>query len=130
EQARRFFEGQVRLARASNDAQAEATATERWRALGEAIKGVETQLQALSTSAANAQGLGAFVDTAVAKFDELVNKGKSAKDAIKNAFDGLDLASAKGLQQAADILDQVSIRGTAAGRAVQAELRAALAAVA
>src|SRR5690606_29146283 len=106
EQARQFFEGQVRLARASNDAQAEATATERWRALGEAIKGVETQLQSLSDKAAAAQGLRAFVDGAVAKFDELIAKGKSTKAAIKGAFDGLDLASTKGLKDASDILDQ------------------------
>jgi hypothetical protein len=129
-QARKYWEGQVLLARAAGDAQKEAAATEHWKALQDAITATQARLQALDTAATAAQGIRAFVDGAVAKFDELVHKGKSAKDAIKGAFDGLDLASTKGLQQAADILDQVTIRGTAAGRAVQAELRTALAAVA
>ncbi|GAB3305623.1 tape measure protein [Luteimonas notoginsengisoli] len=129
-QARKYWEGQVRMARAAGDAQKEAAATEHWKALQDAITAVQARLKALDDAATAAQGIRKFVDSAVAKFDELANKGKSAKDAIKGAFDGLDLASTKGLQQAADILDQVSIRGTAAGRAVQAELRTALAAVA
>ena len=126
DQARQYFGGVIREARAMGDAQAEATARTQWDALGQAIKGVEARLKELGRVAASDRGVSTFVNAAVAKFDELVAKGKAASAAINGAFDGLDLTSRDGMQRAVAVLDQVSARGTLAGQAVRKELTEAL----
>lgn len=128
-QAQRYYEGVIREARAAGDAQGEATARERWNALGEAIKAAEGQLEALK-KAADPRGLQAFVDTAVSKFDELVTKSKDANKAVSGIFDGIDFRQADGIAQAGDILTQLAARGKDAGAAIKTELSEALSKVA
>lgn len=129
EQARLYYKGVINEAVATGDALALASGKERFDALGEAITGVTEHLEKLK-AAADPRGLQAFADAAVTKFDELVTKSKDAKAAIAGIFDGLDFRTADGIRQASDILTQITARGTDAGRAIKAELGAALAKVA
>ena len=129
EQARQYFGGVIREARASGNAQDEAAATDRWQKLGVAIDDVNSRIQKLGDTAAANEGIKAFVTNAVANFDELYNKSNQAQEAVSGIFDGLDLAHADGLKQAVDIIDQVNARGIAASEAIKGELRKALIAV-
>ena len=130
EQARQYFAGIIREARGAGDAQVEATATERWKALGAAVVAAKDRITDLARTASADTSLGKMADAAVLKFDALIAKTKSAKESVNDIFKGVDLTRADGLKQALDILDQVNARGTAAARAVKEELRTALAAVA
>lgn len=129
EQARLYYKGVINEAVATGDALALASGKERFDALGEAITGVTEHLEKLK-AAADPRGLQAFADAAVTKFDELVTKSKDAKTAISGIFDGIDFRTADGIRQASDILTQITARGTDAGRAIKAELGAALSKVA
>lgn len=129
EQARLYYKGVINEAIATGDALALASGKERFQELGTAIAGVTEHLEKLK-QAADPRGLQAFADAAVSKFDELVTKSKDAKTAISGIFDGLDFRTADGVQQASDILTQITARGTDAGRAIKTELGAALAKVA
>lgn len=130
EQARQYFGGVIRESRAAGDAQREAAATAHWKALGEALTAVKARLADLDKAAATATGFHALASKAVEKFDEIASKTGKVKEAVNGIFDGIDLTQVDGLKQAADIFDQVRIRGTAAADAVKAELRTALAHVA
>lgn len=125
EQARLYYRGVINEAIAAGDAVKLAGARERMDELGQAVAGVTAHLEGLK-AAADPKGLIAFVDGAVGKFDELVNKSKSAKEAIAGIFDGLDLTRAEGIRQASEILSQITARGTDAGKAIRNELSAAL----
>jgi tape measure domain-containing protein len=127
EQARQYFGGVIREARASGDAQAEATATARWKELGTAVTAVKARVAELNATAASAAGLRQFAATGVAEFDKLIAKGKAARDAAKGIFDGIDFGSSKGVASALDILEQIAARGVAASDAIKAELSKALA---
>lgn len=129
EQARLYYRGVVNEAVATGDKLKLDGAKERMAELGGAIDSVRVHLEALKT-AADPKGLQAFADAAVTKFDELVAKSKTAKEAIAGIFDGIDFRTAEGVQKASDILTQITARGTEAGRAVRTELSAALAKVA
>lgn len=129
ENARQYFGGVIREARAAGDAQAEATATERWRALGAAVVAVDVQIAQMGRTASTNSAVAAFVDATVKKFDELIAKGKSAAVAINGAFDGIDLTSAEGLEKAVGVLDRVAAGGELAAKAVEAELVQVLAKV-
>lgn len=129
EQAQAYYRGVINEAVATGDKLKLDGAKERMEALGLAIDGVRTHLEALN-AAADPKGLKAFAETAVAKFDELVSKSKAAKEAIAGIFDGIDFKTAEGVQKASDILQQITIRGTEAGRAVRSELSASLSKVA
>ena len=129
EQARLYYKGVINEAVATGDALTLASGKERFDALGEAITSVTGHLEKLK-AAADPRGLQAFADAAVTKFDELVTKSKDAKAAISGIFDGVDFRTADGIRQASDILTQITARGTDAGRAIKAELGAALAKVA
>lgn len=130
EQARQYFGGVIREARASGDAQREAAATERWRALGDAITAVKDRVKDLNSAASDASGFKLLAASAVDQFDKVLAKTKDAKKAISDIFVGVDFTQVDGLKQAISILDQVTARGTVAGRAVKEELRTALASVA
>lgn len=129
-QAQNYYRGLAVAAKAAGDAQAEAVAVDRFRALGVAIGQVQERLDAIAASASKQQGFRAFVDKAVADFDRLASKGETTRKAISGIFDGLDLSSARGAEQAVSILDQISIRGTRAAESVREELRKALSEVA
>lgn len=129
EQARAYYRGVMNEAIATGDVLKQAAAKEKFDELGQAIAGVKAQLESLAT-AADPRGLQAFVDAAVAKFDELVTKSKDAKQAVTGIFDGIDFRQADGIAQAGDILTQLGARGKEAGDAIKAELGAALAKVA
>lgn len=126
EQARNYYGGVIREARAAGEQQAEVAASEKWKELGAAITAAKDRLTDLNREAAKESALHAFVDKAVAKFDELATKSKSAKEAVSDIFKGVDFGSAEGVQQAVDIIEQINARGTAAGKALQDELRTAL----
>lgn len=129
EQARQYYGGVIREARAAGDAQKEAVAREQWDALAGAITGVKDRLKELGDEAAKSAAVNAMVDKAVAKFDELASKAGDTKKAVAGIFDGLDLSKAEGVRQASAILEQVGARGKAAGDAVRTELSGALAKV-
>src|SRR5690606_6201098 len=99
--ARQYYSGVIREARAAGDAQAEAAGLEQWKALGIAQEQAKARLLDMDRAAAGAQGIKRFVADASEKFDELAAKGKTAAQAVKGAFDGIDLGSAEGLQKAA-----------------------------
>ena len=126
QQARQYYAGVIREARAAGDAQAQAAAREQFDALGAAIDQAKARLTDLDRAASSAQGVRSFVATASEKFDELTAKGKTAAEAVKGAFDGINLSSTEGLQKAAGLIESIGVRGSAAGQAVQAELAARL----
>lgn len=126
EQARNYYGGVIREARAAGERQAEAAASEKWKELGAAITAAKERLTELDREAAKQASLNAFVDKAIAKFDQLATKTKSAKEAVNGIFEGIDFTGEKGVDQVIAILEQVNARGTAAGKAIQAELRSAL----
>ncbi|MBD7987109.1 tape measure protein [Luteimonas sp. Sa2BVA3] len=125
--ARQYYAGVIREARAAADSQAEAAALEQWKALGLAQEQAKARLLDLDRAAASSQGVKRFVADASEKFDELTGKGKTAAAAIKGAFDGIDLGSADGLQKAAGLIESIGVRGTAAGKAIEDELTKRLA---
>jgi tape measure domain-containing protein len=130
EQARLYYRGVVNEAVATGDAMKLAGARERMQEIGAAIDGVKSRLEELNAAATRQSGIEAFVNTAVAKFDELAVKAGGAKEAVSGIFDGLDMSRAEGVRQASEILEQVGARGKAAGEAVRAELSTALSKVA
>lgn len=67
------------------------------------------------------------VSNAVDRFDLLKTQGVAAAEAIKGAFDNIDLANPTGFQTALTIIGQVSIRSKDAAAAVKTELLTALA---
>lgn len=125
--ARQYYAGVIREARAAADSQAEAAALEQWKALGVAQEQAKAKLQDLDRAAASSQGVKRFVADAAEKFDQLTGKGKTAAAAIKGAFDGIDLGSADGLQKAAGLIESIGVRGAAAGKAIEDELTKRLA---
>lgn len=129
EQARLYYKGVINEAVATGDALALASGKKRFDELSASLAAVTEQLEKLKQSA-DPRGLLAFADAAVTKFDELVTKSKDAKTAISGIFDGIDFTKADGVKQASEILLQIGARGTAAGKAIQAELGAALSKVA
>lgn len=130
EQARQYFGGVIRESRAAGDAQREAAASEHWKALGVAITAVKDRVNELDSAAAGASGFKLLANAAVESFDKVLAKTQSTKEAVNDIFKGIDFTQADGLKQAVGIIDQLNARGTAAGKAVQAELRTALAGVA
>lgn len=130
EQARNYYRGVAVEAKAAGDAQAESAAVERFEALGVAVESVNDRLSELAEAASKDQRLRAYVDQVVAGFDKLASKGESVRKAISGAFDNLDLSTPRGAEQAIQIFDQISARGTAAGAAVREELQKALVQVA
>jgi tape measure domain-containing protein len=66
------------------------------------------------------------VNTVVNRFDDLKTKGESSASAIESAFNKIEIQTPQGLQNALDIIQQVSIRSKDAKQAVQAELVGAL----
>ncbi|HEY4531532.1 MAG TPA: tape measure protein [Luteimonas sp.] len=125
--ARQYYAGVIREARAAADAQAEAAALEQWKSLGVAQEQAKARLQDIDRAASQAQGIKRFVADASEKFDELAAKGKTAAQAVKGAFDGIDLGSAEGLQRAAGLIESIGVRGAEAGKAIDAELTKRLA---
>lgn len=129
EQARIYFGGVVREARAAGDAQKEATAVKKWKEMGVAVEAVKQQIADLGTQAAADNRVASMASAAVDKFDQLIAKGQSVKDSVKGIFDNINLANADGLKQAGLIIEQLGARGADAGKQIQAELRIALAGV-
>lgn len=68
--------------------------------------------------------LGAVGLAAATAFDDLIAKGKSAKEAVSGIFKDLDFTQAESLATAAVQIEAIGRRGTEAGRAVRDELRA------
>ena len=129
-QAQNYYRGLAIEAKAAGNAQAEAAALDKFDALGKSIQTVTTRLSELSATAAKETTLDAFVTKTVANFDKLASKGDALGKVVSGIFDGLNLASPRGIEQAISILDQVTIRGTEAGAAITKELRTAIAGVA
>lgn len=130
DQARNYYRGVAIEAKAAGDAQAQAAAVERFDALGVSIDAARQRLSELNAEADKGQKLRAYVDSAVENFDKLASKGQSVRDLVSGIFDGLDLSSKRGVEQAVQIIDQISIRGTVAADAIRDELRKALGEVA
>lgn len=130
DQARNYYRGVAVEAKAAGDAQAQAAAVERFDALGVSIDAARQRLAELNAEADKGQKLRAYVDGAVENFDTLASKGQSVRDVVSGIFDGLDLSSKRGVEQAVQIIDQISVRGTVAADAVRDELRKALGEVA
>lgn len=130
DQARNYYRGVAIEAKAAGDAQAQAAAVERFDALGVSIDAARQRLSELNAEADKGQKLRAYVDSAVENFDKLASKGQSVRDLVSGIFDGLDLSSKRGAEQAVQIIDQISIRGTVAADAIRDELRKALGEVA
>ncbi|WP_165967364.1 phage tail length tape measure family protein [Luteimonas aestuarii] len=126
EQARLFYAGVIRQARATGDAQAEATGLKHWHALGEALKQTEQRLIEFDSTAARQTAMFSTAEKAVEKFDELRWKGEEAKAAVAGIFDGVDWTRAEGIQNASKILEEVSGRGREAAAVVEGELIEAL----
>lgn len=61
---------------------------------------------------------------AAEKFDELISKGKSAKEAVDGIFKDVDFTRAEGLANAAAQIAAIGARGTEAAAVVRDELRA------
>lgn len=129
-QAQNYYRGLALEAKAAGDAQAQAAAVQQFEALGASIDRAKQRLTELATEAAKQQALNGFVNAAVANFDKLASKGESVRKVVSGIFDGLNLASPRGVEQAIAIFDQVSARGTVAAEAVRTELSAAIAQVA
>ncbi len=125
--ARQYYAGVIREARAAGDKVAEAAAVAQWNALAVAQDQVKARLRDIDQAAAGAQGIKRFVADASEKFDELSAKGKTAAEAVKGAFDGIDLGTAEGLQKAAGLIESIGVRGAAAGKAIDDELTKRLA---
>jgi tape measure domain-containing protein len=68
----------------------------------------------------------AKVSDAVDRFDRLKTQGVAAAEAIKGAFEHIDLANPEGFRAAVAIIEQVSIRSKEAAAAVRTELLSAL----
>ncbi len=130
EQARNYYRGIAVAAKAAGDAQAQAAAVQQFEALGGAIDRAKQRLTELASEAAKQQALNAFVNAAVANFDKLASKGESVRKVVSGIFEGLNLATPRGVEQAISIFDQVSVRGTVAAEAIRDELSAAIAQVA
>lgn len=129
-QAQNYYRGLAVEAKAAGNAQAEAAAVDKFDALGKSIETVTLRLAELSKEAGKQSALDAFVTKAVANFDKLATKGDAVGKVVSGIFDGLNLATPRGIEQAISILDQVSIRGTEAASAIKKELRTAIAGVA
>lgn len=125
--ARQYYAGVIREARAAGDKVAEAAAVAQWNALAVAQDQVKTRLREIDEAASASRGIQLFVADASEKFDTLIAKGKTAAEAVKGAFDGIDLGSADGLQKAAGLLESIGVRGAAAGKAIEEELTKRLA---
>lgn len=130
ESARKYYEGVIRVARETDNAQMEATARERWNDLGTAIDGVKTQLVAIADAALRTEAFNAFSNAAIENFDRIKQSGQSAREAASGIFDDLDLSAEHGVGQAIRTFDSIAERGTQAGTAIREELRSAIAAVA
>ena len=125
QQAREYFGGVIREARAAGDAQRAAAAHEQWERLGQAVVAARGHLEELQRTAGKT-GAQLAANAAVEAFDKLIAKGKSAQQAINNIFNGLDFTSTKGLQEAGAVIEQIQARGTMAAKALQVELIEAL----
>lgn len=129
QQAQAYYRGVINEAVATGDKLKLDGAKERMDQLGAAINDVRTHLEAL-TKSAGSSALKAFADEAVSKFDEIVTKSKDVKKAVSGIFDGIDLRTSDGIQQASSILEQMSARGKDAASSIKNELSAALSKVA
>lgn len=122
EQARMYYAGVIREARATGDAQAEATGHEHWRALGAAIEAAGKHIADLGAKAAQENRVRLLAIQAVEEFDKLIAKGETVRKAVDGLFKGIDWTNGEGLAKAADILSQMEVRGKAAAKAVREEL--------
>lgn len=126
QQARAFFGGIIREARATGDAQKEALATQRWKELGVAVDEVRVKIRQLGAATAEEVAKTAIADAAVIKYDEMIAKATQASEAVKGIFSGLDLSSEQGVLNASEIITQMAARGSEAARVVREELAVAL----
>lgn len=122
EQARLYYAGVIREARATGDAQAEATGSEHWKALGAAIDAVGQHISDLGAKAAQENRIRLPAIQAVEAFDVLIAKGETVRKAVDGLFKGIDWTSDDGLAKAADILSQMEVRGAAVAKVVREEL--------
>ncbi|KFN42343.1 tape measure protein [Arenimonas oryziterrae] len=125
ESAKRYYEGVIRV-EAANNKVAGPEVVARFRAVTAAIDEVNGHIKDLGNAARAEAGVREFATKAVASFDELILKGKSAKDAAAGVFDSLRLTTPEGLKSAADILTQIGAKGSEAAAAIRDELRAEL----
>lgn len=131
EQARQYYGGVIREARATGDAQAEATATARWKDLGVALGDVAARMAALRAEAdTTGSRFTAASRTVVAAFDEMRAKGESVSTSLKDVFAKIDFGTPEGIKAALDTMTQIGARGEEAAAKVKLELREALAGVA
>lgn len=125
ESARKYFQGVIKEAVSTGQAVAPPI-TAAMRQIDATLAVLATHITDLGNKARTDTGIAEFVNKAVAKFDELVQKGKGVKDAVNGLFDGVDLTDKAGLEKASKILEQVSLRGGAAAKAIREEFGGAL----
>lgn len=128
--AQQYFGGLVLEARGAGDSVRAALAAEKATELRLELERVGKALADINAKARAENAIRDSVQEAITKFDELRTKGKSAADAIKGAFEGIDFTSTEGMQKAGRMLQDLEARGTAAAGAIQGELSKALASVA
>ena len=128
ESAQKYYKGIVKEAAATGQS-IDPEIRAALRRIDGALEQTQGRLRALAEEAQKQAALAAFVNQAVAKFDELASKGKAAKEAVSGIFAGVDFGTAKGVDNAVSILEQISVRGRSAAKAIRAELREALQAV-
>lgn len=128
--AQQYFRGVVLEARGAGDSVRVALASEKARELRDELERVGKALADINAKAKAENAIRDSVQEAINKFDELRNKGKTAAEAIKGAFDGIDFTNSEGMQKAARIITDLGARGKQAAAAIEGELGRALAEVA
>lgn len=128
--AQQYFRGVVLEARGAGDSVRVALASEKARELRDELERVGKALADINAKARAENAIRDSVQEAINKFDELRNKGKTAAEAIKGAFDGIDFTNSEGMQKAARIITDLGARGKQAAAAIEGELGRALADVA
>lgn len=122
EQARQYYAGVIREARATGDAAREAMGQAQFQALGQALTLVQTRLTEIGNAAAQENRIKLLAIEAVEAFDVLIAKGETTRKAVDGLFKGIDWTADDGLAKAAEILSQMEVRGKAVAKAVREEL--------
>lgn len=122
EQARQYYAGVIREARATGDAAREAMGQEQFQALGQALQTVQARITDIGNAAAKENRIKLLAIEAVEAFDSLIAKGETVRKAVDGLFKGIDWTDQDGLAKAAEILSQMEVRGQAVAKAVREEL--------
>lgn len=122
EQARQYYAGVIREARATGDATREAMGRQQFEALQQALVAVQQRITEIGNAAVRENRVKLMAIEAVEAFDRLIAKGESTRKAVDGLFKGIDWTSDDGLAKAAEILSQMEVRGKAAAKAVREEL--------